>query len=96
MNKSTINIVEDNGDVKLTIENKKYKMYIHTKTNKDSFIRCYGPKGSEMIPMLEENKGIVHLRLVDITKDVVIFEDQGECTGIEYGGEQKNILDFIH
>ncbi|MFL0247363.1 tocopherol cyclase family protein [Candidatus Clostridium stratigraminis] len=97
MNKSTINIVEDSGDVELTIENNRYKMYIHTKTNKERFILCYGPKGSEMIPMLEENlKGIVHLRLFDKNNDLNVFEDVGECTGIEYGGEQKNILDFIH
>lgn len=97
MNKSIVNIKEVNGDIELIVQNSEYIMYIHTCTQKNKFIKCYGPKNSEMIPLLEENlKGNVHVKLIDLENDKLIFEDEGECTGIEYGGEQKNILDNIH
>lgn len=97
MNKSTVSIKEVNGDVELAAQNLKYRLLIKTLTNKNKFIKCFGPKNNSMIPLLEENlMGEIHVKLIDLQNNMNIFEDNGECVGIEYGGTQKKILDFIH
>lgn len=97
MNKSKVFIKEINGDIELTAENPKYRLLVKTSTDKSKFIKCFGPKNNEMIPLLEENlKGNIEVQLIDSISNNVIFNDSGECTGIEYGGDQKKILNNIH
>lgn len=97
MNKSKVSIKENKGGVELTAQNLKYRLIIKTFTEKNMFIKCFGPKNNDMSPFLEENlMGIIKVQLFDLKNNKIIFEENGECAGIEYGGEQKKILDFIH
>lgn len=93
INKSTLNIVQKALDVIITTENKNYKLIIETKTDRENFMLCMGPRDNEMVPLVEENlKGVVKVSLIDKTLSKIIFCDQGLCCGIEYGGDQRIIL----
>ena len=59
INKSTLTIVQNDLDVIITTENKKYKLIIETKTDKKDYMLCMGPREDKMIPLVEENlKGV--------------------------------------
>lgn len=93
INKSTIAIEKNGTDVTILLRRKEFELIISTKTNPFKFVTCFGPSGTEMIPLVDENlMGTVRVRLVDWKNHRVLFEDDGICTGIEYGGDGR-ILD---
>lgn len=94
MNKSKIKIIENGSDKIITVENNKYVLKLESKTKKDDFMLCYGPKENGMVPLVEENlTGTVYLELYEKNLKQFLIKDEGYCTGIEYGGEQRMILD---
>ena len=94
MNKSKIKIVKNGSDKTIIIENNKYILKIETKTTKEDFMLCYGPREDDMIPLVEENlMGNVFIELYEKTSGEILLKKKGNCTGIEYGGEQMMILD---
>jgi tocopherol cyclase len=94
MNKSKLQVMENGSDKLITVENNRYILKLETKTNKDDFMLCYGPREGGMVPLVEENlKGNVWLELYDKQSRQLLLKDEGLCTGIEYGGDQMIILD---
>lgn len=93
INKSTLSVIENEKDVIITTENKNYKLIIKTKTDKNKFMLCMGPRENTMIPLVEENlTGTALVTLIDKKLNKTIFHDEGFGCGIEYGGNQRMIL----
>lgn len=93
INNSTLAIVQNNLDVIITSENRKYKLIIETKTSKKDFMLCMGPRDDKMVPLVDETlKGLVKVTLIDKQISKTIFYEEGLCCGIEYGGNQRMIL----
>jgi tocopherol cyclase len=94
MNKSSIVINNNGSDKIITMENKKYILKLETHTANTDFMLCCGPRNDSMIPLVKENlKGTIDIELYNKTAKQIIFKDTGCCTGIEYGGDQRMILD---
>ncbi|MTI68292.1 MAG: hypothetical protein FH753_17055 [Firmicutes bacterium] len=89
INKSKMKIKEYENDVEIIFKRKNLLLKVKTKSRKEKFISCMGPKRGNMIPLVKENlKGEVILELKDIKKSKVIYKGIGKSTGIEYGGDQ--------
>lgn len=94
INRSKLHIEIKSSDVIITVVNSKYKLTLTTRHDKTKFMLLYGPRDGKMIPLVNENLlGEVDLVLKDRINNNIIFSDTGVCTGIEYGGEQKYIID---
>jgi len=94
MNRSRIRITQKNSDIDILVENAKYTLNIQTKTKEDGFILLNGPRDGKMVPLVQENlQGKVKVTLLEKKHKKIIFEDEGLCAGIEYGGKQMLVLD---
>ncbi len=94
MNRSRLTIRSLQPDVRMELENRRYWVEITTQSDPDTFILCRGPRGGEMVPMVWETlQGKVTLRLYDKRQRQYLLETQGERAGIEYGGDQMQIID---
>lgn len=87
MNRSKFKMSINSGDIKAEAINNNIKLSFETKSKKEDFMLCYGPKDGGMVPFVNETLiGKVHIKLEDIKLNEIIYEGEGECTGIEYGG----------
>lgn len=94
MNLSKVKIKKYKNDISLIAYNNKYKLTLKTYSNNDEFVLCMGPKNGNMIPLVNETiNGKVHMILKDIKNNKIIYDGVGFSTGIEYGGENTNMLD---
>jgi len=94
INHSQINISKKQTDIDIRAENKKYLLNLKTKTERKHFILLNGPRGWEMIPLVQENLlGKVKVTLLQKKDNTILFDDEGYYTGIEYGGKQMLVLD---
>jgi len=94
MNRSRIRITQKNSDIDLVVENAKYILNIKTKTKQEGFILLNGPRDGKMVPLVQENlQGKATVTLLEKKHNKTIFQDEGYCSGIEYGGEQMLVLD---
>ncbi len=92
MNGSSAVIRELGGDVTITLENKNHLLSIVTKSTSDDFLLCNGPRDGKMVPLVKESlKGNVSVSLRDQKNNSLIMEGLGRATGIEYGGNFKNL-----
>ncbi|MCJ7657152.1 MAG: hypothetical protein MUO55_05175, partial [Candidatus Atribacteria bacterium] len=58
------------------------------------FVLLNGPRNGKMIPLVQENlQGKVEVTLLEKKHKKTIFQDEGFCAGIEFGGEQMLVLD---
>ncbi|MBC5629546.1 hypothetical protein H8S20_11665 [Clostridium sp. NSJ-6] len=94
MNRSHLDIKLNNNDITLQVKNKNFKLSLKTKSTKDNFILCHGPKDGKMIPYVKETlTGTVQIELLDLKNDKLIYSGEGYNTGIEYGGNLINSLE---
>lgn len=81
-------------DVIISVKNSRYILTVKTQTKPGGFIPCYGPRGNDMVVLLEETLcGVIDVELKELITGKVLFKDTGLCTGIEFGGEQMMIVD---
>ena len=94
INRSTLKLNVHNNDLVLKTTNKKFTLILKTKSNRNNFLLCLGPKNGEMIPLVEETlRGEVEMTLIDNKNNKKLYQGVGKATGIEYGGNQKDLLD---
>ncbi len=94
INQSRVEVVQTGTDVALQVENKDHLLVIECKTESNNFIPLNGPRGGEMIPLVQENlQGNVYVELTEKSTGKILFADSGKCAGVEYGGEQMLVLD---
>lgn len=92
INKSNMEIKRGVNDVEILFRRKNLELRVKTRSQKNKFMLCMGPKDGEMIPLVEENlKGEVELELKDIKNSTILYKGIGKSTGIEYGGEMMNL-----
>lgn len=95
INKSKLTIKQNLSDITLNVCNSSYTLKINTVTNKNMYMLLNGPRNNEMIPLVEETlSGIIFVKLTDKSGNI-IFEDEGHCAGIEYGGKQQLVIDEL-
>lgn len=93
-NGSRLQIRSENNDRVVVVSNRHHLLEVRTFSREDAFILCRAPKAGEMIPMVEENlQGRVSVRLIERRSGRVLFEDEGLCAGIEYGGNAMVMID---
>ena len=94
MNRSKTRVTANGTDLTLYLENKDHNLTVDCETNKEDFILLNGPRGDQMIPLVQENlQGQVHVTLKENRSGKTLFADTGYCAGVEYGGEQMLVLD---
>jgi len=94
MNRSKVEVIQKGTDVTMRLKNRRYSLTIECETSNEDFILLNGPRGDQMVPLVQENlQGLVHVVLEDNLKRKVIFDAKGSCAGVEYGGEQMLVLD---
>ncbi|MFO7951462.1 MAG: tocopherol cyclase family protein [Bacillota bacterium] len=94
MNRSKAEITQKGSDVVMRLKNRCHSLTIDCKTNSEDFIRLNGPRGGQMVPLVQENlQGRVNVILKEKASGKVIYEDHGRCAGVEYGGDQMMVFD---
>jgi tocopherol cyclase len=94
MNQSRIHIAQNHSDIKIQVENARYVLHIQTITKQSDFVLLNGPRNGKMIPLVQENlQSKVEVTLLEKKHKKTIFQDEGFCAGIEFGGEQMLVLD---
>lgn len=87
INRSKMKVELQGEDVKLYFKRKGLLLSVIVKSEKERFMLCYGPKGGNMIPLVDETlNGNIKIELKDEKKQKIIFRGSGYCAGIEYGG----------
>ena len=94
MNRSKVRVNQSGTDVSLYVENSSHQLEIDCKTDEGDFILLNGPRDDQMVPLVQENlKGRVRIKMKETATGKIIIADQGECAGVEYGGDQMMVLD---
>lgn len=94
MNRSKVEVIQKGTDVVMHLKNRCYSLTIDCETNSEDFILLNGPRGDQMVPLVQENlQGNVTVILKENSSGKVIYEDCSQCAGVEYGGEQMMVLD---
>lgn len=94
INKSSITLNVCDRDIILCATRKHLHLVVKTKTNPHDFVLCYGPKDGEMVPLVEETLlGEIEMTLLDTKRNIILYQGIGKACGIEYGGEQMNLID---
>ena len=94
MNGSKIEVLQSGSDVTVIAENSATKLTVICETEKDKFILLNGPRGDQMIPLVQENlQGKVYVELKSKVGHDLLFQGYGTNAGVEYGGEQMLVLD---
>jgi len=94
INRSSLSLKNCKNDLILTSINKNLTLILKTKTDPQDFLSCLGPRNGNMVPLVDETlRGEVEMTLIDHKKKKIIYHGVGKSTGIEYGGNQNEILD---
>jgi len=94
MNRSKAEVIQKGTDVIMHLKNRHHSLTIDCETNSEDFILLNGPRGEQMVPLVQENlHGLVKITLKENASGKIVFEDSGCCAGVEYGGEQMMVLD---
>jgi len=94
INRSTSEVIQKGTDVVMHLRNRHHSLTIDCETDRADFILLKGPRGDQMVPLVQENlQGRVKVTLTENPAGRVIFEDRGLCAGVEYGGDQMMVLD---
>jgi len=94
MNRSSLTLNSLGDDVILTSKNRNLTLTLKTTSRKAEFLQCYGPKDGKMIPLVQETlTGEVEMTLFDTENNKLIYQGIGKACGIEYGGNQQEIID---
>ncbi len=80
-------------DVVLRAVNARHLLTVETRAPREGFIELRAPRRGQMMPLLQENlSGQVAVRLETRSGDM-LYAGTGHCAGIEYGGEQAQLLE---
>ncbi len=94
MNRSKVEVIQKGTDIIMYLQNRSHNLTIDCETNSEDFVLLNGPRGDQMVPLVQENlQGLVHITLKENAGGRIIFQDSGSCAGVEYGGEQMMVLD---
>ncbi len=94
MNRSKVEVIQKGTDVIMHLQNRRYNLTIDCETSGEDFILLNGPRGDQMVPLVQENlQGLVTITLKENAGGRIIFQDIGYCAGVEYGGEKMMVLD---
>ena len=94
MNRSKAEVIQKGTDVVMYLKNRHHSLAIDCETSSEDFILLNGPRGDQMVPLVQENlQGKVTVILRENAGGKVIYEDSSQCAGVEYGGEQMMVLD---
>ncbi len=94
MNRSKVAVIQKGTDVIMHLKNNRHSLTIDCETNSEDFILLNGPRGDQMVPLVQENlQGKVNVTLKENAGGKLIYEDSGSCAGVEYGGERMMVLD---
>ncbi len=94
MNRSSLTIRSLGKDLELEFANRQNRLVLRTYSERQSFILCRGPRNGEMVPMVWESlQGQVDLELYDQASGSLLVKSHGVAAGLEYGGEQMQIID---
>ena len=94
MNRSKVEVIQKGTDISLQLINHRHSLAIDCKTNSKDFILLHGPRGDQMIPLVQENlQGLVNITLQENSSGRTIYSDHGCCAGVEYGGDQMMVID---
>jgi hypothetical protein len=93
MNKSRLDIEHCQSGVRITAQNKEHILTMDVDTQNAIFTTLQGPRDGRMIPLVQETlTGRIELVLKD-KHGHILLSDVGQCTGVEYGGDQMLIAD---
>ena len=93
MNRSRCRTRQAGRDVHLEIHNSRHILTLETETDREKFILLHGPRDGRMVPLVQANlMGRVRVELKE-RGGKVLFNDEGSCAGIEYGGQQMLVMD---
>ena len=93
-NRSKAEVTQKGSDVTLSLTNRRHSLMIECETKSEDFILLNGPRGDQMIPLVQENlQGLVNVELKETGSGKALFTGSGRCAGVEYGGKQMMILD---
>ena len=94
MNRSKAEVIQKGTDVVMHLKNRHHSLTIDCETNSEDFILLNGPRGDQMVPLVQENlQGKVAVILRENAGGKIIYEDSSQCAGVEYGGDQMMVLD---
>ncbi len=94
MNRSRVEVIQNGTDLTITLQNRHHHLIIDCETKKENFILLNGPRGDQMIPLVQENlQGRVRITLKELESGQTIYADSGSCAGVEYGGDQMMVID---
>ena len=94
MNRSKAEVIQKGTDVVMHLKNRHHSLTIDCETNSEDFILLNGPRGDQMVPLVQENlQGKVAVILRENVGGKIIYEDSSQCAGVEYGGDQMMVLD---
>jgi len=94
MNRSKAEVIQKGADLAVHFKNRRYSLTIECETKSEDFILLNGPRGDQMVPLVQENlQGLVRVTLKETSGSRTIYSDSGRCAGVEYGGEQMMVLD---
>ena len=94
INRSKLLIKKTEVGVHIECINKKHILNIEVKADKKGFMTLQGPRDGKMIPLVDESiSGEVYVRLICRKSKIIIFEDISIAAGVEYGGEQRIMID---
>ena len=76
------------------LTNKKHSLTIDCETKSEDFILLNGPRGDQMIPLVQENlQGLVRVTLKERAGGRILYQDSGAMAGVEHGGEKMMVID---
>jgi tocopherol cyclase len=94
MNCSKTELIQKGPDVIMHLKNREYVLTIDCKTKTEDFILLKGPCDDQMAQLVQENlQGLVNVTLKETSGGRIFYNDNGRCSGVEYGGEQMMVLD---
>ncbi len=94
MNRSKAEVIQKGTDIVMHLKNRRHSLTLDCETNSEDFILLNGPRGDQMVPLVQENlQGKVTVILKENAGRKVIYEDFSQCAGVEYGGDQMMVLD---
>lgn len=96
MNRSRAKVRQDGADVAMEFWNRQHHLAVGAHTDPAKFVLLPGPRDGRMVPLVQENLlGTAFVRLTETSSGQVLFEGEGRCAGVEYGGEQMLVLDDL-
>lgn len=93
INRSKLNIIKKEKDIKLIAVNKRYELTVEPETSREEFLMLHGPTGSNMHPYVKESiTSKVKITLKSKADKKLILEETGAMAGIEYGGNFEKLF----